>query len=514
MSSTSRRVLALLFVLLWGLAARPGLAAEPIDYAGPGPFRAGWQQVTVSRPGGGAFTARLFYPATATGAGATYDASAAPYPAISFGHGFFTSRSYYQSTLEHLATWGYFVIATESEMGLFPNHSNYADDLRYCLTYLESANLNASSWLFGQVDAAHFGLSGHSMGGGASILAAARDERVDAVASLAAAETNPSAEAAMASVTVPVRLIVGSADGIVAPSTTLAMYDNGHPPRQFANIQGGWHCGFLDSSILFVCDSGPLARADQLRRTRRLLTEFFNLYLKGDQGPWRAVWGPEWDDDPQVVTARDAGLALAPDAQAGEAYLGGEASYLLTLTNGSPYATAYTLLAEENVWPVFFTPAVTPVLASGQAAAVQVVVRPPAGAAAGGDRALVSARSNRDGGTRHFAWIETQALAFTAGIARAGDALALTWTASSAACSYQVHRSTTPYFTPAPGTLIQTLPPGSSATTDETPGVVGDPAINYAYLVVAVCGSSAVDGGYLGEFDYSLVPGAVQEQDR
>jgi hypothetical protein len=64
-----------------------------------------------------------------------------------------------------------------------------------------------------------------------------------------------------------------------------------------------------------------------------------------------------------------------------------------------------------------------------------------------------------------------------------------------------------PYFQPAGETLIETLPPGSSATTDDTPGVVGNPTINHAYLVRAVCGAAVVDSGYLGEFDFELTPG-------
>ncbi len=508
MTPLLKHLLTIGLVIVVGLSAAPGAGAQPPDYAAGGPFNAGWQQVTVSRPGGSTFAARLFYPATATGEGAPYAGDLAPYPAISFGHGYLTSRSYYQSTLEHLATWGYFVMATESGMDLFPNHSNYADDLRHCLTYLEGGNADPISWLFSQVDTAHFGLSGHSMGGGASILAAARDPRVVALANLAAAETSPSSTAAMADVRVPVRLIVGSADGIVSPNTTLGMYNNGRAPKQFSNIQGGWHCGFLDSYNLF-CDSGPMPRADQLRQTRRLLTEFFNLYLKADQGPWRSVWGPEWDDDPQVVTDRDPGITLTLDTASGVTYLGGDATYTLTLTNSGLDATAYTLLSEEATWPITFVPAATPSLDPGQATAIQVVVHTPAGSVPGDDRALISARADRDGGTRGYAWIATQGLMFAASIARAGDALALSWTASDADCSYEVHRAAVPYFLPTAETLIETLPPGSSATTDETPGVVGDPAINHVYLVRAGCGASFVDAGYLGEFDFVLTPGAL-----
>ena len=59
---------------------------------------------------------------------------------------------------------------------------------------------------------------------------------------------------------------------------------------------------------------------------------------------------------------------------------------MLTLTNSSPYATSYTLLAEENAWPLAFSPAVTPSLGPGQMTTVQMTVRPPAGTAAVQDR--------------------------------------------------------------------------------------------------------------------------------
>ena len=214
----------------------PGFAPQEAAVDGlsdPGPYQyAGWQQVTVTRPDNSTFTARLYYPAYSNGQGAPYNGSGAPYPALSFGHGFLTAHTYYQSTLAHLATWGYFVIATESGMSLFPNHQEYANDLRHCLTYLEQENANPASPYYQDVDTAHFGLFGHSMGGGASILATAADARVRAMATLAAAETNPSAIAQMPNIQVPVRLIAGDQDGIVDwQQNTLLMYNAGRPAR-------------------------------------------------------------------------------------------------------------------------------------------------------------------------------------------------------------------------------------------------------------------------------------------
>jgi hypothetical protein len=105
-----------------------------------GAYRAGRRRVTVRRPNNTTFTAQLYYPATATGDNAPYDGSGAPYPAVSFGHGFLQPPERYRSILEHLATWGYLTIATESGLELFPNHRAYAEDMRHCLTYLEEQN--------------------------------------------------------------------------------------------------------------------------------------------------------------------------------------------------------------------------------------------------------------------------------------------------------------------------------------------------------------------------------------
>ncbi|MBN1136187.1 MAG: dienelactone hydrolase family protein [Anaerolineae bacterium] len=406
--------LVILVGLAFGLLLPGGGASAGgcplLDPADPGPYQPGWQQVTIARPDDSTFTALLFYPAASPGQGAPYDGGGAPYPAISFGHGWLITPPHYQSTLGHLATWGYLVVATESYTNLFPNHQLYADDMRHCLTYLEVENADAGSWLYQQVDVAHLGLSGHSMGGGASVLAAAADPRVRAVVTLAAAETNPSAIAAVAGVAVPVRL-VGASDDAIAPvaSHTGPIYDNANPPRQLPLVEGGWHCGFMDYDI-FGCDSGPLDRAAQLAITRRLLTETFNLYLKGDQSLWRPVWGPERDADPLVAVQADSGIGLAPASQVGAGMRGSTAAYNLTLTNAKPQADSYTLFAEDNAWVVTFPVSHTATLAPGESLDLPVEVHVPAAPASGEDTALVSVRSDRDGGTRQYAMVTTHAV--------------------------------------------------------------------------------------------------------
>jgi pimeloyl-ACP methyl ester carboxylesterase len=217
----------------------------------------------------------------------------------------------YASTLEHLATRGYFVIATRSQGEVFPDAGQYARDLSDCLTYLEVQNGDAGSWLFRQIATERFGMCGHSLGGGASILATAADPRVRVLVTLAAAETFPSAIARMPEIHVPVRLIAGSVDAVVRLELHgLPMYENANAPRQLAVIDGGSHCGFMDQSTI-GCDISTVPRAEQLAITSRMMIEFLDLYLYEQRSNWEAVWGAGYSEDAALdrnATRSDAGL--------------------------------------------------------------------------------------------------------------------------------------------------------------------------------------------------------------
>lgn len=386
-------------LLGWGVLAQNGG-----DLADPGPFRAGWQTVTVTRPNGTNFTARPHYPATASGQNAPFDPSGGPYPAVTFGHGFVQPVTQYQSTMAHLATRGYLVIASESEGGLFPSHANFAADLRHCLTWLEQRNADSGSFLFGRVRTDRFGASGHSMGGGASILATAADPRIKALANLAAAETNPSAIAAMPNVAVPFSLISGSQDSIVPPGTNgQRMYDAGGTPKTLPNITGGFHCGFVDASS-FGCDSGGVTRTVQLAETRRQLTAFFDLYLRDDEANWSFVWGPAMRSNPQTVTQVNPGVTLTPIEQTWAVLRGGRSRFTMTVTNRGRGPTSYTVLVSGNRWPIQVETPQTAVLPFNGTANVSVAFTGylPTGMPET-DTVTVSVRSDSDGKTRAYA---------------------------------------------------------------------------------------------------------------
>lgn len=220
--------------------------------------------VTVSSQGR-SFSALLVQPTgSATGA----------YPVLAFGHGFVQSTARYSSTLKALAARGYVVIAPNSQGGFFPSHSSFAKDLDAAITWAHATQPNA--------DPTRDAVLGHSMGGGAAVLAAASDPGIDAVATLAAAETNTSAVAAARSIKAPALFVVGSSDSVVKPSTTRSMYDAKPSPATWVSITGGYHCGFLDSSSFFGlgCDKGSISRSTQLSISNAVLGDWLDATLK------------------------------------------------------------------------------------------------------------------------------------------------------------------------------------------------------------------------------------------
>lgn len=364
-NSATRPLLAIAGALLLSPAA---LA----DSSLPGPYPVAQRNVTVTRPGGSTFTAQLRYPATSTSSTAPIAPAAIPAPAISFGHGFLSPVDIYDSTMDHLASHGYIVIATTSGGELFPNHANYSADMRYCLTHLEQQDLVKTSFLFGAVDESAFGISGHSMGGGASALAAGVDARIKALATLAAAETNPSSSNAMLTVQRPSLFIVGSQDSIVTPATTQNQYNACDAPRQFVTIAGGSHCGFVDSAII-GCDSGSLPRPEQLAKTRALLLDFFDAHLRRDPAAFGATWGAGAPLS-GTTRVRDARItaSLASPSLSGAA--GTVLETTLVATNVGPDATAIAPRALAANVDATIEPPTSAVLAAGQSATFTIRV--------------------------------------------------------------------------------------------------------------------------------------------
>ena len=137
----------------------------------------------------------IYYPASL--AGENVPVVNDSFPVIVFGHGFAMSWDAYANIWEHYVPLGYIVVFPRTEGSLIPSpsHADFGMDLALVAVKMNNTNLNAQSLFYQRING-NIALMGHSMGGGASMLAAANSSSIQTVIGLAPAETNPSAVAA------------------------------------------------------------------------------------------------------------------------------------------------------------------------------------------------------------------------------------------------------------------------------------------------------------------------------
>lgn len=255
----------------------------------PGRFLAGWRTATVTR-GTRSMSCRVYYPAITASQNATADSTGAPYAMIAFGHGFLAQNTYYNSYFEHLASRGYIVIAPQF---VDTQHGQLALDLLACLQWLRGEQSAAGGFLRGIIDTSAAGVSGHSMGGGASLLAASYDSRIRIAAPITPAETSPSAVSAMPNIIGAVCLISGASDGITPPAQNQQpMYNAASAFKSLPLLAGANHTRFMDNPIGDWTDpNGSMTRPVQQLLARRYMTAAFDLFLKGDTCGWHYSYG-------------------------------------------------------------------------------------------------------------------------------------------------------------------------------------------------------------------------------
>lgn len=245
---TPRRAIAAL-ALAAALAAPAARAGDGCE--GPWPVAETTRDFVDATRAGRVVPARLFHPGTGPGA----PVAGCAFPVVSFGHGFTLPESRYRWLAEALAAQGFVVALPATETGLTPSHGALAGDL----AFLPRALVRDAG--FAPAVATARAIGGHSMGGGAALLAVASAPRTGLAFALAPAETNPSAIAAAAAIRAPTLLVTGSRD-CVTPTAQHAgpMFAALATPaaqRRLLDIEGGSHCQFSDG--WFTCTLGEAA---------------------------------------------------------------------------------------------------------------------------------------------------------------------------------------------------------------------------------------------------------------
>ncbi len=251
-------------------------------------LRVGYRQITFTDPNRSdrSIPADIYYPATSSGTNAPI--ANGTFPVLVLGHGFLMDVASYRCFADSLVPYGYIIVLPRTEGGIPPNHQQFGLDLRFLNEQMKVEGQTPTSFFYQRVAPAS-AIMGHSMGGGASFLAAASYTGVTTVVNFAAAETNPSSIQAAKQVTVPVLMFIGENDGVTPPAQhQLPMFDScASPCKLRVTIKGGGHCYFADPST--TCSFGEattspqptITRAEQQRRVFGILRPYLGYRLKG-----------------------------------------------------------------------------------------------------------------------------------------------------------------------------------------------------------------------------------------
>ncbi len=224
---------------------------------------------------------------------------------VVMAHGFQLPVSAYSSFATNICKTFPSTIVVLPETGgeLFPNHADFASDMVSCIKYMHRENTRVGSIWYGHI-ANDIIVAGHSMGGGAAMLAAkeiltSTTLKLSSVIAMAPAETNPSAKQAATFVTVPTLILAGGRDCVTPLAGTVQpIYDSvSSACKVLAVIPGGGHCQFADDNTL--CTLGEFACRPTITRTQQFDRTFryINLMLRRSDSVARVI------DDTQIQTS-------------------------------------------------------------------------------------------------------------------------------------------------------------------------------------------------------------------
>jgi hypothetical protein len=298
-------VAALGGALVLGVASpAPAQAPSPPSvestYAGPGPAR-GAVTATVVVDGQGARTHRLYYPSDLGPAGTRH-------PVVAWGNGSFEHPDKYEPLLRHLATWGFIVVAAETDS------AGTGQEILAGARHVIAGDADPAGPFLGHVDHGHVAAVGHSQGAGGAMRAATDPSGlITTVVPIALPaelygllgadhDFHPDR------LRVPVLFLSGEADTFISPAATVAgFYDEVPGAAAMAILRGADH-----NTVQLDAGSG----------FRGYLTAWLRWQLAGDATAARAFVGPaaellanpSWTDVRLKALGSLAAPASAPPA--------------------------------------------------------------------------------------------------------------------------------------------------------------------------------------------------------
>lgn len=229
-----------------------------------------------------AIACEVYYPGSSSGDNVSV--ATGEFPLVVVGHGFSMAVSAYQNWWEEFVPNGYIFVLPTTEGGLFTvSHGDFGLDLAFVASEMQAANQNAASPFYQKVKD-RTALMGHSMGGGATVLAAANNANIDCIVGLAPAETNPSAASAGANVSVPALVLHGTEDQVTPEASHALLIYNGLASscKYYARLIEGAHCFFANYNIFCATGEtsiGTLTREQQQQLSYSLVGPWFDYFL-------------------------------------------------------------------------------------------------------------------------------------------------------------------------------------------------------------------------------------------
>jgi len=232
-----------------------------------------------------------------------------PFPVVMFSHGYGGYPEQSSFLTDHLATWGFVVVAPDSRSrdlkavvnGTTGQGQNDIADLRQALTLVTTMDHSTGTLLSGKLDLTRIASLGHSAGGGAAITLA-DDANIRTYIGLAPAAGTPPPTSK------PGLIMQGTSDKVVDPTGTLALYGKLKGPKRLVLIDGAGHNVFDDGCTIGAAQGGLVA----FIKTLKLPAQFQSIATDGCSPP--DISPPmAWPLINQVVTAQlRYGLGIDP----------------------------------------------------------------------------------------------------------------------------------------------------------------------------------------------------------
>lgn len=191
------------------------------------------------------------------------------HPVITWGNGTGSTPNLYRALLNHLASHGFVVIASNS-----PNVAQGSPaPMLAGVTWVLEQNADPSSVMYQRIDTTHIGATGHSQGGFATTTAGA-DERITTVAPLCGASTQRNLHG-------PAMLFCGGMDTTVPCSTVMNAYNGiSNQPVMLANLLAADHANWLTFG------------GNTVKPAEVAVTAWMRVHLMGDTALRGRFYGP------------------------------------------------------------------------------------------------------------------------------------------------------------------------------------------------------------------------------